>query len=293
MERAIAYIDYILREAFTNLIRGGWMNMILLTTFAIALTILGSIWQGTRDIEQFAGNLSSDVNMMVYLKEDADVVALQQEMSKLPGVKGLSFIAKEEAWAKMKDELSGKVDLSSIVDSNPLPDAFKLTLERADNAETVSGLLPGLEGVASVKYGQNLVKKLLKLNAMIKVSGLIILALFGIAIVALMMNTIRLTILARKEEIHVMQLVGASHWFIQWPFIIEGFIIGLVSSLIAIGLIFAGREYLASYVQESISFLPLVNSLKESEKVYMGVLMVGMMAGVTGSYYSVRRYLKI
>lgn len=292
MDRVVAYIDYILRESLTNLVRGGWMNMVLLTTFIIALTILGSIWQATRDIETFAKNISSNVTIMVYLNDDADIIFLQQEMAKLPGIKNITYVSKDEAWSKMKEELQGKVDLASIVDANPLPDAFRITLDKADHSEEVAAILPKLEGVMEVKYGQKLVKKLLRLNDMIKVSGLISSIFFGIAIVALMMNTIRLTILARKEEIQVMQLVGASHWFIQWPFIIEGLIIGISSSLVAISLIFIGREYLINLVQDTISFLPLLTSLKESEKIYLGILFIGVVVGMLGSYYSVKRYLK-
>ncbi len=267
--------------------------MVLLTTFIIALTILGSIWQATRDIEMFAHNISSNVTIMVYLNDDADIIALQQEMAKLPGIKNIAYVSKDEAWSKMKGELQGKIDLSSIVDTNPLPDAFRITLDKADQSEEVAALLPKLEGVMEVKYGQKLVKKLLRLNDMIKISGLITSVFFGIAIVALMMNTIRLTILARKEEIQVMQLVGASHWFIQWPFVIEGLLIGAASSLVAIFLIFIGREYLINLVQDTISFLPLLSSLKESDRIYMGILLIGVAVGMLGSYYSVKRYLKI
>jgi cell division transport system permease protein len=143
-----------------------------------------------------------------------------------------------------------------------------------------------------VRYGQGVVDKLLELTYWIRLVGLAIVALLGLCSIFLIATTIRLTLFARRREIGIMKMVGATDWYVRWPFLLEGVILGATGALLAIALLYLSYRTLASKIMETLPFLPLMNSTLVLLQLFGGLLATGAVLGMVGSLISVHRYLQ-
>jgi len=251
--------------------------------FAVNLTAIG-------------GQLQSQVQIRVFI--DQSVVpdgkeSLGRFIKALPGVTRVAYVSKDEALRRLGLQMGETGFFLSDLERNPLPDSFDVSVARADDARAVADGIWKLDGVSDVIYGQKWVDNLVgALRVLWGITGIVAcLALVGASLIV--SNTIRLSVFARRKEIEIMKLVGATDGFILFPFMIEGLIIGIAGSCAATGLVAAGYLGLVTWMESVASFIPIIRDPIHMRLAVVGTVVFGAVTGLTGSAISVRRYLRV
>ncbi len=287
---------YILQESFRSLKRNGWLNFAAAGTTAASLLILGVAILLVINTNFIAGSWESNVEIMAYLNDGVTgdaATALRTQILAIPEVKDARFISKDEALTSLEQQFGQNGQLQdSLGGSNPLPDAFEVRTTDPREVDGVANLLGLMPGVSQVRYGQGVVDKLLELTYWMRLVGLAIVALLGLCAIFLIATTIRLTMFARRREIGIMKMVGATDWYVRWPFLLEGVILGATGALLAIAVLYFSYSTLASKIMEALPFLPLMNSSLVLLQLFAGLLATGVGLGIVGSLISVHRYLQ-
>jgi len=287
---------YILQDVGRSLKRNSLLNFAAVGTTAISLLVLGVGILLVINTNEIAKTIESDIEIMVYMEHDLpeeDALALEPIIDNISGVEETTFIPRDEALKSLVKQLGDEVE-ESVGEENPLPDAIKVKTSDPRQVSRVAAEIEDLPGVESVRYGgQDFVKKLFSLTKWVRIIGLLLIALLGLCGIFLIATTTRLTIFARRREINIMKYVGATDWFVRWPFLLEGIILGFFGALLAIGVLYFSYGALIAKIKETITFLPLVSSTKVLLRVFEGLLAMGIVMGAVGSAISVRRYLRV
>ncbi|WP_201002363.1 permease-like cell division protein FtsX [Paenibacillus glycanilyticus] len=295
------------REGFKNIIRNGWMSFASISSIFFSLFLLGVFVLLALNINSMASNIESQVQIRVYLQTDIDqqkTNELENKIRKLSDVSKVEFVSKEEGLELLRKNLGKDGDAlldGYDKDSNPLPDSFTVEVFDPQNiavaASEISALNNGDEAkpITSVKYGQGTVEKLFKITNAIRNIGLVIVIGLGVTAMFLISTTIKMTILARRREIGIMKLVGATNSFIRWPFFVEGALIGLVASGITTIVVLLAYTKLVSMNEMELGLM-LIKLIPVEElgwKITVLLMGLGTLIGVWGSTLSVRKYLKV
>lgn len=285
-------MGYVLREGFSGFKRAKLSTTISIVTISISLILLGTFAIVFSNLHVIADTLKREVQVEVFLLDDitdAQRNQLNQRISALTGVENVRYISKEDAAEIFKDEFGE--DIFSVLDFNPLPASFRITLRpeyvHTDSIAAITQYMDGLDGVESIQYSQSLLDMLTdRIQTVIAVSvGLGF--LLGISAIFLVSNTIRLTIYAKRKLIETMKLVGATRAFIRKPFLLEGFVQGLCGGALA-GIVI----YVAMHVIRN-NFPHHIFIHGEYELYFYGaVLLTGSILGLLGSAVSIRRFLR-
>ena len=235
--------------------------------------------------------------IQVYLEDQTEEATIEDIMSQLSAMEEISsveYLTKEEALEEYKMKWGDKSYLLDGLTENPLPNSIRVKMTNIENADTVVSFVKTLDGIEDIKYYQTVVDKLLEITNFIKIGALaVILSLVVISIVVVS-NTVKLTVLAREREIHIMKYVGATNWFIRGPFLVEGMLIGFLSAAISVGFVtllygkimtLLGEELLLMF---SISMVPADFLVVNLVFIFMAL---GISIGAVGSIVSMRRFL--
>ena len=276
--------------------RNGWLNFAAAGTTAVSLFILGVAILLVINTSFIASSWESNVEIMAYLNDGVTgeaAAALGVQIQAIPEVKDVRFISKDEALAGLEQQFGQNEELqASLGGSNPLPDAFQVRTTDPQDVDGVANLLGRMPGISQVRYGQDVVDKLLEITYWIRLVGLTIVALLGVCAIFLIATTIRLTMYARRREIVIMKMVGATDWYVRWPFLLEGVILGATGALLAIAVLYFSYSNLAFRIMEALPFLPLMDSSLVLLQLFAGLLAAGVGLGIVGSLISVHRYLQ-
>jgi len=288
-------IEFFISEAFIGMRRSGLMILIAIGTITVSLIIFGFFLLTIANLNHLANFVTSKLEVRAFLKESLtqrEVANLEAKIAHLDGVKTVSYIPKSEAWSKFKTSFNN-VDLSDYVDHNPFPNAIRVkTLHSEDLVPVANQIKTYTDSVDDVIYGGSIAEKIDQLSHFIKYRGIELVALFTIATLLIVMNTIRLTVIARQNEIEIMQLVGATKSFVKWPFIIEGLFLGLAGSCLAVAVLRFRYLFFAKNFQSAFPLFPLLFDKAALTKIYVIVCIVGTTLGIIGAYISVSRSLK-
>ncbi|MEW5724229.1 MAG: permease-like cell division protein FtsX [Thermodesulfobacteriota bacterium] len=238
-------IIYFLRTAAASLFQNLLLNLVSTVTIALSLLIMGSFLLLRVNLEQVVEASAHGLSMSVYLKDDltgAGVDLLGKKLGGLPGVARLTFLSKEQALADLKQVLGSQGGLLEGLEENPLPASFELELkpDMGDQRaiEALAGRIRELSGVDEVSYVWEWAEKLKVFAGFIRLGGFMVGGLLFLAVIFIIANTIKLTVLARQDELYIMSLIGATGGFIRTPFLVEGMVQGLAGSLAALGVLF-------------------------------------------------------
>lgn len=293
----ISTAEYFITESLNSIRRNGLMSLASLMTVALSLLILGVFIILVMNLNHMASVLESQVQVTVYLQDslkDVEVREIGTRITKLPGVTRVNFIAKEEAMNRFKQRLGEQQGLlAELGEANPLPNSFEVKLDRPDRVKPVALAIAQLKGVEAARYGQEVVEQLFSLTRMVRIFGMVLILFLGLAALFIIVNTIRLTVFARRREIGIMKYVGATDWFIRWPFIIEGVLLGFLGACIAILPLTQFYSMLTGQVYESLAFLPLLPKYPFMGYVNTFLLCAGIGIGALGSVISVKKFLKV
>jgi cell division transport system permease protein len=287
-------VPYFVREGVEGFKRNGLMSVAAVTITMVTLIALGAALVVASALDQLALGVERKIQVIVYLRDGlrpSEVEALRGRLSRLPGVTGIAFTSKEDALTAFQQRMGGRVDLKDVLSHNPLPASFELTADRPEQLAALAEAAGRLPQVEHASYGAQTVDRLVGLTRVVRLGGAA--ASLGLALVAMIIivNTIRLTVFARRMEIEVMRLVGATAWFIRWPFVVEGAITGAAAGVAALIVVTGAYAWLEWTAGGSLPFLPLLSPLQVALALAWKLLLWGVFIGIGGSLLAVRRFL--
>lgn len=288
---------YSLRQAFKSLTSSGLMSLASVATVAISLLVLSSILLLAVNLELWAGSVESQVEVRAFLAEgltESDKQALVAQVQALPAVGHATYVSKEQGLESFKQQLGDQKDiLLGLDEMNPLPDTIEVKLSQPDRVQDVVAAIQPLKGVDKVSYGQGTVERLLAFTHALRLGGAGLVVLLLVATVLTISNTIRLAVFAKRREVAIMKLVGATDWFIRRPFVVEGISLGAFGAGMAMLITSFGYRWLALAMVQNIPFLPVSNPDQVLPTLTVVLLLLGGALGATGSFISLRRFLKV
>ncbi|MFC0559310.1 permease-like cell division protein FtsX [Halalkalibacter alkalisediminis] len=287
------------REGTRNLGRNGWMTFASISAVAVMLFVVGVFLLLIMNVNNVASGIEDDVEIKVYIELTAteeDQAELLAEIEQISNIDTVTYVDKEEGLNQLIDSLndSGQV-FESIREENPLNDSYVVRATTPQLTEQVASKIEQLTFVERVNYGREYVERLFMVTDFIRTVGLILVAGMMFTAMFLIANTIKLTIVARKREIQIMKLVGATNSFIRWPFFIEGMLLGVVGALVPILIIGFGYSYLYTNWGSRIEIMlfSLVPVFPYMWQIAGLLIAIGAFIGVWGSMMSVRKFLKV
>ncbi len=289
--------EYFIQEVFRSLRRNNWMSFASIGTVAVSLFVLGVFLLLVLNMNRMASALESQVQISVYLEDGLsadDRKDIASDIEALQGIESIRYISKDEAKARLEDRLGDqKYLLDALGDKNPLPDSFEVVVKSPDLVETAAKAIDRMDGVQEAKYGQDVIEHLFAITRLIRIFGLVLMVLLAGATLFIISNTIRLTVFARRKEIAIMKYVGATDWFIRWPFLLEGRVLGFVGGVIAAVALRSFYAAMAAKITDTLTFFPLMPQYPSMNYITVALLLTGMAIGALGSALSLKRFLKV
>lgn len=295
------------REGVKNVGRNGWMSIASISSIAVSLFILGVFMLLALNVNKIADQVDSQAQISVYLQLDTNKTKaeeIERSIKRIPEVKTVTFVSKAEGLERFRESMGekGQKALEGYEnENNPLPDMFEVEAFEPQKIGFVAKQIEALnetdpaKSIMEVNYGKESIETLFKITNAIRNIGFFI--VIGLAVMAMFLisTTIKMTILARRREISIMKLVGATNSFIRWPFFIEGALIGLMGSLLTTAVLLFGYGKIMSKTSSTIGLYQInYLSLHEVGFIVGGtVLLLGTLLGIWGSTISVRKYLKV
>jgi cell division transport system permease protein len=297
-------VFFFIQEGLRAMRRSAAPSIAAIVTIVVTVMLLGVLIPVLQTTQAKSSEVRDQLELKTFLFDDAtpeETDQLKQKITAMPHVASVEYVSKEQALQILKGRLSDK-SITDELNSNPLPASFNVKVDDANNLEAVRSELspPNASGQAEpvspiideVVDSRAEASKITAVTGAIKIVLLVITGLLLLASLGLIANTIRLSIYARRREVEVMRLVGATNWFIRWPFMVEGLVVGFVGGVIAVGVLLAGKltivdplsdRFALVHAQQTIGFLPLV----------LVLLAAAMAVSAIGSGLTLRRFLQI
>ncbi len=288
-------VKFLFEEAFISLRQNVLMATIAIMTISISLIILAVFLLLFFDINSAIGGVSRNLTIVTYLDKEitsSGISKVEEQFALITGIKNVEFVSKEDAWKKMKDKFKYQEDIVNLVQGNPLPDSFVLTLESPDKIEDVAKELKLVEGVSDVRFGKEVVSKLRMFVQVFNYVGLSVVGFLLLATLLIIINTINLTILAKKFEVEIMKLVGATNNFVKWCFRIEGLVMGFLGAIVAIVIVDGIFSFVTYKIHMVFPFISVFTQGLSIITLNIFLLCLGLIIGLIGSSISIKSLLK-
>ena len=289
-----------IRDAFKSVIRNFSLSLASISCITITLIIVAIAIMTSFNVSNFTELIEADLTIVAFVDNDAtdeELQTIKKEISNLSNIQNINFFSKEEVAEQIKKESEVfDVVLSEFDDGeSPLKDTYQIKVKNIEEIKTTADKIKSIDKIAVVRYGEGMVEKMVSaFDSIKKVTYGVVIALVVVTIF-LIINTIKLTISARKREISIMRLVGASNFTIKTPFIVEGMILGAIGSIAPV--IFTTYGYLAFYRHfNGYLYSQLIQLIKPEPFIYktsLIVIIIGILVGMIGSASAVKKYLKI
>jgi len=283
---------FYIKEAFLSTKKNGIMSFATIISLTATLIIVGIFFLISLNVYLFLDDIESQLVAIAYLKDDIseeDINKLVQDTSELQGVKEVRYISKEAAFQKLREDLSEHEDMLAGIPENPLPASIEILVTETGFLEEIAFQLNQYNGIEEVNYGGQLTKNLILVFDFVRNTGLAIISLLIFISVLIMVSVIKISVHSRHEEIEIMSLVGATSWFIRWPFIIEGFLKGLFSSFLAVIVLIKGYLYYMEKVRMIIPFLNIYSDQVILIRIAVTITLLGVFIGIFGSMISLSK----
>ena len=298
---------YFLKESIQGFTRNLSTTLGSIVTIFLSLLIIGVFLVGGTVINHLVSSIENEVSITAYVADDADqaqIDALMGEIRGMEGVASVDFTTTDQALENFRNTSNNPDIIDQLDGQNPLPASIDIELSDPQLVESVAGqvlatsIYPTItdnpdDPAEAVKYGQQSVERLFAVTNYVRYIGIALIALLIFIALVFINNTIRLAILARRKEIAIMRLVGASNGFIRGPFLMEGALHALIGSLLAVGVLQALRSAAIPRVQAALPFLSLEVDGGTYAMIYLSLVAAGLVIGLIGSAFAMRRYLKV
>jgi len=293
------------KAGIKNFFRNGWLSIATISVIVLTLVFINIILSITLVSKKTLEDIQNKIDVSVYLKAESpedEVQAFLAEVNNIPGVKDVEFTSKEEALKSFKEKHSeDDVIMSSLEEvGNPLQPSMSIKMEDPDKFQEVLDQVNGSKYqnlIGDVDYyagKKSVIERLNSIISTVKKAGAIIITVFVLIAILVTFNSIRLTMYTYQREVDVMKLVGASHWFIRLPFLVEGILYGFFAAWVALFLFYPIIYFVSPYLTSSISTLDIIDFLNTySIGIIVLQLGIGMILGLISSFLAIRRYLKV
>jgi cell division transport system permease protein len=293
----ISFILFSLRRAWQGFWRNALMSLAATATMVLMLVLLAGFWIIQTGLLSALDFTEQKVEVVANIKLDAtqpEIDALRERIEAMPEVAGVTFISQSEALARFQESMreQGRTDLTKVLDTNPLTPSFEIKLRDPSFSQTVADAIqPAKEpAVRNILDTKETAKNVKTVTDIMRTAGSVILLVIGVIVLFIIVNTIRLAVVARAEEIEIMRLVGASDAFIRWPFVFEGAMVGLLGAAITLVGLYLLSEPISGFMVDFFRVLPLSFGSLARDLIVI-VTTAGLGLGVLGSWVSVRTYL--
>lgn len=298
-------LAYFFKQSLQGFARNLSTTLGSIITIFLSLFIIGVFLVGALVVDNIVKSVESEVSITAYVKDDASSSQIEEVETYIRGLDGVAevtFTTKEEALEKFRN-MSSNAAIVDELGGNPLPASINVELSDPQQVQTVANQIEQSQAFAkiadednpadSLKYGQRTVEKLFSVTNYLRYIGLALIVLLVFIALVFINNTIRLAIMARRKEIAIMRLVGASNGFIRGPFLMEGALHAIIGAVLGIGCIELLRNLALPRLQASLTFLPIELGINSFLLIYLILLVAGLIIGLVGSALAMRRYLKV
>ena len=295
-------IRYFLKEGFSGLKKNLLMTVASIIAVAACISIMSFSYCVVSNLQYMLDQMEDSIGISVFLKGDLtseDIENMKTTISGLDHVTNVTYISPADALDQLKDQWGADEDIFIGLDdtNNPLSHSFQVELDQIESQDAVLAELQKIEGVDKVEYGQSLSEMLMSVSNVFQVAGILVMLVLGVISVMIIINTIRISVMNRRVEINIMKYVGATDWFIRWPFIIEGIIIGLIGAVLPM---LVGMPMYGKTVSLFYNHIPFVENFVRFRVVgdvfsfvLPAALIFGILLGVVGSVTSIRKHLQV
>jgi cell division transport system permease protein len=291
----LAFIAFSLKRAWQGFWRNGLMSFAAMATMVLMLVMLSGLILMLAGLDATINYVGQKVQVVAYMKDSApktDVDRIQLVLQKMPQVTQVNYVSKAQALASFQERQPNDAALIDTLPTNPLPASLEINLrDPSDYLGVANYLRAQTTSVDSVQDLKVTVSQMIAVANVLRTGGIAVLLVVCLTVLFIIMNTIRLAVMARAEEIEIMRLVGASDAFIRWPFIFEGALVGLFGALITIALLWVVQAPLTNFMSDFFNVLPVRASVLVGRDLALIVLGTGVGIGILGSFLSVRSYL--
>jgi cell division transport system permease protein len=291
----IKFVLFSVSRGWQGFWRNAFMSLAATATMTLMLILLAGFWIIQSGLLAGLQFVEQKVEVVADLADDAslaEIGRLRASLDLMPQVAGVNYVSRDEALQRFRAQLEqqGETDLTAYLDGNPLRASLEVRLSDPEDYRAVIERLRAEPLVTTVKDVGNLVERVLTVTNMLRTAGGVVLAIVAVIVLFIIINSIRLAVLARADEIEIMRLVGASDAFIRWPFVFEGALVGILGAAITLGLLGLAADPIRLVLFDFFRVLPLqIGSLTRDLVVL--VVGAGVGLGVVGSWVSVRTYL--
>jgi len=288
---------YYIKEAFSSIFRNGWMSIASIGVVAVTLFILGSFMLLSKNVDYLANEVKDELEIVAYVDETLsvdEVDDLRVKVIQMSNIEEVRYVSKKDALERLREKMGEMVDgFGDEGRINPLRDSFEIRTIVPEDIPSVAAALQELPGIARVDYGTEIVEKLFKFTGVVKWVGMAFMTGLALTAAFLIANTIKLTVNVRSNEIMIMKYVGATEWFIRWPFLIEGILLGSLGAVIPALFLTYFYGQMVLWADFNLNFLPLVPTEFIIFEINRILIILGVTIGCFGSLVSMRRFLKV
>jgi len=292
-------LPYFLKQALVSMKNHRVVYLIGLGTMVVSLLIPISFSVAFTNLNAWIQEWGRGLSFSVYLAEEVNeskTHAIASHIRALPGAEITEFISKERAWTELKRTLGSQAGLLEGLPENPLPASFEVLFKDSPaeeaNPQKIKRMLENIEGVEEVQYSEEWVNRFEGILSLLGVVGLVAVGLLSMAVLFIVANTTKLAIYARREEIEILKLVGATDWFVKTPFLLEGLIQGVLSGLVALLVLYSGYLFLSA---RKVQFLgmPVMDFVFMPKEHVLSILALSVILGLLGSLIALSRFFDV
>lgn len=298
MKKRRGRIGYLTKEGFRNIRVNHLMSIASIAVLMSCLVMMGAAFMVIVNVNNVMSEIESQNVVMVYLKDEVQgeaITEMREKITLMQNVKKCEFVDKETAFKQQLEELDTDATYFEGVD-NPLPDLFKVSVSDMTKFDKTVAELKTLDGVDSVRDNREIAQTLVKIRQTIFYVSIGVIAVLLLISLFIIANTVRITMYSRRLEINIMKSVGATNWFIRWPFMVEGMVLGAISGILSLVVVWG----LYRLVQPSVSSMltmvsrgfTTVSFLDYVVYILVAFLVIGIVSGGIGSLISIQKYLK-
>ncbi len=294
-------ISYYVRQAIKGLFKNRLMSLASIITVVSCISILAFSYCVAVNIDYILEQLEGSLNLSAFIDDELDekeVNKLFEEVKAIPNIKEVRYISRDEAFKIFSEDLGDSTHVLTGLEKE-MPRSFVINLEDIKYQKEIADELKNLKqkGITEVKYDQNIINIITTVNTGIRIVSVIIILFLIVISIIIIINTIKIAVNIRRTEITIMKYIGATDWFIRWPFIIEGILIGLIGALIPLVTCWLGYNGAIAAIYENIEFLKELFDFRTTNSIFSVLLplclTIGIGIGVIGSVTSIRKHLNV
>jgi cell division transport system permease protein len=285
-------------EGTKSFFKNGLMSVASVVTVSMCLILCGLYVIFSMNLNYAAKQVETNYEIQLFIEEgtsDTRIADIGKELNGIDNVNTVVFVSKDQAFNQWKEGFKDNLAiLEGLEDDNPLRDSFKITLHDLKQTESTMSQVNNIQGVAYVKNNKDSIDKLVDLTGKIKNASFYFMVFFALISVFIISNTIRITVFARRREVNIMKFVGATDWFIRWPFVIEGILVGLIGAVISVLIVSQSYGYFLGTTGVLInSTIQLYEVAAVISPLVISLAGMGIIIGALGSAMSLRRHLYV